>query len=181
MPEPILTSGFLLAAGYSAAVSMSRPCSAVSPEAESVRQNTSAVIENAKRSEALFGRNSECISNLIALAEECIQTNWDGYGAQPVSAQSLNNAIALITSLPDNLPMPECSIEPDGEISLDWLPAPHRTLSISAGSSNRLPYAWSDGTDRGHAVAKLEDGRFPARILAEIKRFALHEPILRIA
>lgn len=99
------------------------------------------------------------------------EPNWDGYGAEPVNPLALRRAEGVIASLPDGLPRPECSIEPDGCVSLDWMPAPHRTLSVSVGAGDCLPYAWVDGTDRGQAVARLVDGKLAARIVEEIRRF----------
>jgi hypothetical protein len=180
MPEPLLSAGLMLA-GYSAAVALSRPRSAVSAEAESVRLNASVVVEQVHRSVALFGPKAALISSLSALGKECREPNWDGYGAEPASLRALRRAEDLIASLPDDVPLPECSIEPDGCVSLDWMPAPYRTLTVSVGSSDRLPYAWVDGTDRGHAVARLVDGQLPPRILAEIRRFMSHEPSVRAA
>ena len=100
------------------------------------------------------------------------EPNWDGYGAEPVNALAFQRAEQLVAALPDDLPLPECSIEPDGCVSLDWMPAPHRTLTVSVGAGERLPYAWVDGTDRGHAVARLAEGQFPPRILDEIRRLS---------
>lgn len=168
-------------AGYSAAVALSRPRSAVSAEAESVRLNASVVVEQVYRSMALFGPKAALISSLSTLAEECSEPNWDGYGAEPVSSRALRRAEDLIASLPDDLPLPECAIEPDGYVSLDWMPAPYRTLTVSIGKSDRVPYAWVDGTDRGHAVARLADEQLPSRILAEIRRFMEHESSFRAA
>ncbi len=168
-------------AGYSAAVALSRPSSAVSAEAESVRHNASVVVEQVHRSVALFGPKSELISSLASLGDECRESNWDGYGAEPVSQHALRRAQNLIESLPEDLPLPECSIEPDGCVAMDWMPASYRTLSVSVGEADRLPYAWVDGSDRGHAVAKLVDGQLPPRILAEIRRFTNHVPSFRAA
>ncbi len=114
--------------------------------------------------------------SLTELEDHCLLPNWDGYGSNPVSLSALRRAEDLIASLPDDLPLPECSIEPDGCVSLDWMPGPYRTLTVSTGESDRLPYAWVDGTDRGHAVARLVEGQLPPRILAEIRRFTSHEP-----
>lgn len=180
MPEPFLSAG-LMVAGYSAAVALSRPRSAVSEEAESVRHNASIVVEQVHRSVALFGPKAALISTLSALGDECRDPNWDGYGAEPVNPRALKRAEDLISSLPDGVPLPECSIEPDGCVSLDWMPAPHRTLTMSVGANDRLPYAWVDGTDRGHAVARLVDGVLPQRILDEIRRFSSHESSVRAA
>lgn len=179
MPEPLLSVGLI--AGYSAAVALSRPRSAVSAVAQAVRRNASAVVEQVNRSVALFGPKAQWISGLAALAEECGVPNWDGYGAEPLSPRALAMAQKIIPSLPDDLPLPECSVEPDGCISLDWMPAPHRTLTVSVGESDRLPYAWVDGTSRGHAVERLVEGQLPSRILAEIRRFTAHESSLRTA
>jgi hypothetical protein len=180
MPEPLLSAGLMMA-GYTAAVALSRPRSAVSAEAESVRLNASIVVEQVHRSVALFGPKAALISTLAALGEECREPNWDGYGAEPANLRALRRAEDLIASLPDDVPLPECAIEPDGCVSLDWMPAPYRTLTVSVGGSDRLPYAWVDGTDRGHAVARLVDGQLPPRILAEIRRFTSHEPSVRAA
>ena len=168
-------------AGYAAAVTLSRPRSAVSAEAESVRINASVVVEQVHRSVALFGPKADLISHLSLLGGECREENWDGYGAAPVRPGALRCAEDLIASLPEDVPLPECSIEPDGCISLDWMPGPNRTLTVSVGESDRMPYAWVDGTDRGHAVARMVDGQLPPRILAEIRRFTSHESFLRAA
>jgi hypothetical protein len=180
MPEPLLSAGLMMA-GYTAALALSRPRSAVSAEAESVRLNASVVVEQVHRSVALFGPKAALISSLATLGEECRESNWDGYGAQPASFHALRRAEDIIASLPDDLPLPVCSIEPDGCVSLDWMPARYRTLTVSTGESDRLPYAWVDGTDRGHAVARLVEGQLPPRILAEIRRFTSHEPSVRAA
>jgi len=180
MPEPFLSTG-LMVAGYSAAVALSRPSSAVSAEAESVRHNASMVVGQVHRSIALYGPKATVISNLSALGQECREANWDGYGAEPVDPHALKRAGELIAAQPDDLPLPECSIEPDGCISLDWMPARHRTLTLSVSAGERLPYAWVDGTDHGHAVARLVDGQLPPRILDEIRRFSSHEPTVRAA
>jgi hypothetical protein len=180
MPEPFLSAG-LMVAGCSAAMGLTRPRTAVSAEAETVRLNASIVVEQVQRSVALYGPKATLISTLSALGDECREPNWDGYGAEPVNPSALKRNEDLIASLPDGLPLPECSIEPDGCVSLDWMPAPHRTLTMSVGANDRLPYAWVDGTDRGHAVAQLVDGELPPRILDEIRRFSSHEPSVRAA
>ena len=132
------------------------------------------------RSVALFGPKADLISHLSLLGGECREENWDGYGAAPVRPGALRGAEELIASLPEEVPHPECSIEPDGCISLDWMPGPNRTLTVSVGESDRMPYAWVDGIDRGHAVARMVDGQLPPRILAEIRRFTSHESCLKM-
>ncbi len=179
MPEPLLSAGLI--AGYATVAILSRPRSAVSAAAESVRHNALTVVEQVQRSVALYGPKASLISALTVLGQECREANWDGYGANPVNPVALRRAEELIASLPDNISLPECSIEPDGCISLDWMPTAYRTLSLSVTASDRLPYAWVDGTDRGHAVGRLRDGQLPPRLIEEIHRFTNHEPSVRAA
>lgn len=170
-----------MVAGYTAAAALARPRSAVSAEAAAVMLNASSVVERAEQSVALFGPKSSALSELSQLAEECTEPDWDGYGAEALDMRALRLAREIVRSLPDDLPMPSFSIEPDGCVSLDWMPARNRTFTLSAGKSDRLPYAWIDGTDRGHAVAKFTDGRLSPRIVQEIKRICAHDSTLRAA
>ncbi len=180
MPEPVLSLG-LMVAGYTALTALSRPGSAVSREAAAVRHNASSLVERTEQSVALFGPKAVALSELSELAAECSTEDWDGYGALAMDVRALRLAQEIIRSLPDDIEMPSFSIEPDGCVSLDWMPSRGRTFTLSAGKSDRLPYAWIDGTDRGHAVAKFAGGQLPPRIVQEIKRICGHDTSLRAA
>ena len=179
MPEPVFLG--LMAAGYATAVTLSRPGSAVSREAGAVRRNAAAVVERTESSIALFGEKADALSILAVLADECKEADWDGYGAEPLDRNALELAREIVRSLPDDVPMPSFSIEPDGCVSLDWIPTRSRTFTLSAGKSDRLPYAWIDGTDRGHAVARFVNGTLSPRILQEIRRICSHDLAVRAA
>ena len=180
MPEPVLSLG-LMVAGYTALTALSRQGSAVSREAAVVRQNASTVVERTEQSVALFGPKAIALSELSQLAEECASPDWDGYGAEALDVRAVRLAREIVRSLPDDLPMPSFSVEPDGCVSLDWMPSRSRTFTLSAGKTDRLPYAWIDGTDRGHAVAKFTDEGLSPRIVQEIKRICADDTSLRAA
>lgn len=180
MPEPILSVG-LLVAGYTATAALARSGTAVSREAGIVRQNASRVVGRTEQSVALFGIKSLALTALSSAAGECSENNWDGYGALPVERRALELAAEIIRSIPDGLPMPEFAIEPDGSVSMDWMPTPRRTFTLSVGKNARIPYAWVDGTDHGHGVVRLEDGRIPARLIGEIQSICRHESGIRVA
>ena len=180
MPEPILTGG-LIVAGTTMVLAAARPSTAVSEEAGQIYRHAGELTQHVKESRVLFGAKLNWITAFKAAAQECAEENWDGYGAVPVPAAVVQKVIDLIASLPEGLTLPEASCEPDGEVALDWAPMPQRTISISLGDTERLSYAWMDGSDRGHAVAKLVSGNFPARILDEIRRITNHESSLTAA
>ena len=79
------------------------------------------------------------------------------------------SAANFIRALPDGIALPEFAPEPDGSISLDWIQSRNRLFTLSVGSTNRLAYAWVDGTDKGHAVARFDGEHVPPRILEGIR------------
>jgi hypothetical protein len=148
---------------------LARPASAVSTEAVHVRTHASYMVGRVESSAALFGNRMGVITalwNLVALHAE---VGWDGGAAAPVDRNAVALAVDFIRALPDDSEMPEVGVEPDGAVSLDWLPSRHRMLSISfTGRSDRLAYAWLDGTDRGSAVARFDRQVVPLRLMQTI-------------
>ena len=147
-----------------------RTGSAISTEAQTVQQAARTVMESVERSQALFGNKAMAISQIWALANECAEPGWDGDGAFAMNQIAVFNAVAFIRALPNGVPLPECAPEPDGSVSFDWIQSRNRLFSLSVGTSNRLAYAWLDGSDKGHAVARFDEEQgVPPRILAGIK------------
>ena len=164
------------AAGLGVLYGLASPGSAVSPAAESIQHGARSVVSALERSQALFGTKASAISDLWKLANECADAGWDGSDAAPINLQAVHNAVAFIRALPGLLPLPEFAPEPDGAVSLDWIVSRNRLFSVSvnAGASGRLAYAWLDGADRGHAVARFDGTTIPARILDGIRAITAH-------
>ncbi len=164
MFEPVSAIGFSVAL-----YALARPGSAVSPEARQVRACAEANLGRVESSDALFGGKTVVISELWGLARSHAETGWDGGEALPADRQAIALASAFIRALPDDCDMPEAGVDPDGAVTLDWMVSRHRMLSISfAGDSDRLAYAWIDGTDRGNAVAKFDQSTVPKRLMQAI-------------
>jgi len=166
MFEPV--SALSLQLGIAAIYSLARPGSAVSREAEVIQLRAYRAVDSLERSRALLGQKSDSLSHLSELATECSTDNWDGEEARAIDPAALDRAIDFIRALPEGVPQPEFAIEPDGEISLDWMPSRHKVLSISIGATDRLACAWIDGANRGHFVERFVGGRVPSRILSLI-------------
>jgi hypothetical protein len=143
--------------------------SAVSPEADTVHKAATKVAESTEQSIALFGAKAVALSQLAAMAAECADDGWDGDVAVGIDPVALSSAKRLVRALPDDVPVPEFSPEPDGSISLDWIRSRTRLLSLSIGRSDRLAYAWLDGTDKGHGVARFDGRNVPSRVLEAIE------------
>ena len=172
MPEPVSTLGYLV--GYAALYATVRAGSAVSSEAEAIRNTASVMVESTEESLALFGGKAVALSQLRTLANECAEENWDGNGACPIHPTAVFLTAEFLRALPDDLPLPEFAPEPDGAISLDWIQSRTRLFSLGIGASQRLAYAWLDGSDKGHAVSRFDREQIPARILQGIREIIDH-------
>lgn len=174
MPEPVSTTVGICCLGYAALNAYVRPGSAVSSEAQSISRAAVAVMQAAERSQALFGGKTAAISQLLALAYECERPGWDGDESCGIARMAVVEAQDFLRAMPNDLPLPEFAPEPDGSVSLDWIQSQHRLFSLSIGGNGRLAYAWLDGSDRGHGVARFDRSGIPPRLLAGIRSITNH-------
>lgn len=111
------------------------------------------------------------LADLQTLAEECSQTGWDGYGATPIGPETLNAAERLVKSLPFDLPKPEASASPVGDIALEWAQTPRRIVSVAISGNGQIHFASLNGQNREFGSMPF-DGTFSPR-LAELIRNVL--------
>ncbi|MGQ0765946.1 MAG: hypothetical protein ACT4OZ_09795 [Gemmatimonadota bacterium] len=162
MPEPFST---VVGLGMSlAALRASARKTTYSDEGEHLREAVAQLIDLNERSFSISGAQNTVIASIREIASNCSFRDWDGYGAAPISARALKTAEALIRALPSGFPLPEVAPEPDGAISLDWTQSRRRSFSVSAGQTDRLAFAWLDGTDGGHGVERFDGVSIPRRI-----------------
>ena len=78
----------------------------------------------------------------------------------------------FVRALPSHIPMPDFTVDPDGDVSLNWTTLQKRRLTLSVSASQRIAFAWLDGIERGYGVAVFDGLNVPSRILSELDRFA---------
>jgi hypothetical protein len=170
MPE-VVSLG-LCAFGVATLQAYAKGGTATSDDAEAARTAASAIVKRVETSQALFGEKAAALSRLSELSLECSQPDWDGYGAEPIQAVAVWNARKFLTFLPEGIPIPDVGVEPGGSIALDWLPEKNRVFAISIGTTNRLAYAWLDGSDKGHGVSTFDGAEIPLKILQGIQEIS---------
>lgn len=106
---------------------------------------------------------------LGAVWNECRQADWDGFGALPVSEDTLRNADQFLDSLPLGCPAPSVGAEPDGQLTLEWHRGPRRTLSVSVTPDGYLHYAALVGLNRSYGTEAFF-GEVPEEILRLVQR-----------
>jgi hypothetical protein len=171
MPVPFLVipvTSYLVLQAYA------RRGNAISSDALAAQGAASTLVQYVEESQALFGEKASAISRLNVLAIECADPNWDGNDASAINPLAVAVAEAFVRALPVGVPLPEFAPEPDGSISLDWIQTKNRLFTLSIGSNRRLAYAWLDGTDKGHAVARFDGETIPPRILEGIDSILHH-------
>ena len=118
---------------------------------------------------ALGGPLRDTIDELGEVYLEAVEPGWDGYGAQPISEQVLENAVAFLCALPPDLPMPEVSADAQGDIHFEWSVNSYRTLSVSISPAGLLSYAGLFGPSRTRGLELLTGG-IPHSIISNIRR-----------
>ena len=81
------------------------------------------------------------INALLLISKECCSKDWDGYGAEVISDNTLDRAFDYTVSLSPDILSPEISPEPDGELALEWYGNHESTISISVGSGDMINYS----------------------------------------
>jgi len=81
------------------------------------------------------------------------QPNWDGYGADPITPETIRAAQKFLKLLPKTLGEPEMAPGSDGIVALEWLfeePHPLRKLFIDVGPGEvwSAYYRRADGTKK---------------------------------
>jgi hypothetical protein len=93
----------------------------------------------------------------------------------PADSETIRAAIQFAYCLPRFAPLPEVSVDPDGEISFDWLSPSGEMFSVSVNKQNRLAYAgWFGEKSRIHGIEQLAEN-CPQEIIRGIQKATLSE------
>ncbi len=138
----------------------------VSATQDTLSNQSALAVQNAQQAlcaSSLFWGHENLCAALDALAADCSEPNWDCYGAVPISPVALDCAKRLVRAIPQDLPEPSISPEPDGAIGLDWYATPSRVCSVGCCPDGTYNYAalLGDETATGH-FSGVEEDTFPA-------------------
>ena len=122
-------------------------------------------------SEYLAANVLDTLSHLQAAIDEAANRGWDGYGAKPADPAAYHYARRLATLLGSAHQPTEVSVDPDGEVSLDWDHGPDAVVSVSVSGRGRLAYAARVGPNRSRGVERLSD-EVPEQVVTLIRRVA---------
>jgi hypothetical protein len=120
-----------------------------------------------------FGdRIADMLEDLEFARNEHSKPNWDGEGAFAINTRSYYNGMRFLMSLPQGINKPRISVDPDGEISMEWFVNSYRIFSVSFGINGELTYAGRHGASETWGVEYLSD-KIPDNILSNINRLEM--------
>ena len=136
-----------------------------SPESRHLEEKVSEIVHHFRRRV----ERDKAFSDLARVVEGGNKPNWDRYGGQPVQSRVPQLACRFLNALPSVIPTPEVGLDPDGEISFDWIVSRDRQLTVSISPEGELNYAGIYGAAVKHG-RELFDDSVPHEIIEAIRR-----------
>ena len=98
------------------------------------------------------------------------QSNWDGYGALPITEEAYIEAKRFLQLLPDDVVLPSISADPRGAVSFEWYKGQDWVFTLVTKGTGVVVYAGLIGKDnRSFGTQRLSDS-IPKIILQNIRR-----------
>lgn len=97
--------------------------------------------------------------------------NWDAAGSARVEASTYSYARQFLQILPTSVPIPDISVDTDGEILFEWDHGPRHIFSISVGRDGTLTFAGLYGHTKIHGTEHFREA-LPLVIAHSLQRIA---------
>src|SRR3989338_8133615 len=145
------------------------PSEAVGPDARIVARRIEQVCEHLWEALTLRHVAESAWVELAEAAQEAAAPNWDGHGAKAIDAQAYLQAERFFSALPTTTPVPDVSVDPDGEVAIAWNVASDWVFSVSVGPQGRISYAGLFGNSKVYGTEWLFD-EIPEAVLDNLTR-----------
>jgi hypothetical protein len=100
------------------------------------------------------------LNQLKEVAQECTVSNWDGHNAYPVNRETLSNAVVLVETIPEELPLPTVNAAPDGSLTLEWYRNKKNIVNLNISPDKKLYFVRTSG-DKSYGGEEPMMGEFP--------------------
>lgn len=136
-----------------------------SPESRLLQKHVSEIVQHFRRRAS----RERAFSDLAKVIVSGKEPDWDKYGALPVDQHAAQLACRFLNMLPSAVPTPDVGLDPDGQVSFDWIVAADRQLTASLSPDGVLSYAAIFGTAEKHGKEVFDD-TVPQEIIEAIRR-----------
>lgn len=144
---------------------------AVSADAQSIDEKIGNVIGSRSTTESL---TRPVFTELFDAFLDARESNWDGYDAEPVSAEALSQTERFLRLVLGKFPPPTAAASPTGSLTLEWINAVDRRLVVAFRGDEQIAYAAIYGTETIHGCASfIRD--IPLEIARQLDRIYYRE------
>jgi hypothetical protein len=113
---------------------------------------------------------NDTIVELRELVDEYSEVGWDGYDALPLTEGAYTEAKRILENLLFfNIPSPEITAEPSGDIALEWYKGNNQIFILSVSGSNEIVYAGIFGMNKTHGKEYFFNS-LPSIIIDNLRR-----------
>jgi hypothetical protein len=112
----------------------------------------------------------QAVADLTNAVRQAGLPDWDGYGGAPVNSNSVDQTLRLLQYLPPDIPAGDVSVDPDGEVSIEWFREPRHVLSVSVSPTGKLSYAGTFGRSCVYGSEDFSEDYLPVAIRASLRR-----------
>jgi hypothetical protein len=103
-------------------------------------------------------RKREILGALSSALSGAGEAGWDGYAAKPADSDAFIHALRLLDMLPSSTPLPEITVDTDGDIALEWDRGARRLFSVRVSRDGRIYFAGLVDYDTFHGSQQLREG-----------------------
>lgn len=173
MPEPVSTA-VAVVAGASLLAGLNRRNPSVSEEGQFVYDQVAEFREYASQPVSMDRVRHAALRELGEILAEHEEGFAEGEEWPVVEDATLDNVRAFLAALPEDVPDPDFTVEPDdGAVSLEWTGGYRRVASVSIGAGLRIAFASLQGTDVSNGAYRIEEGDIPTAVLSAIREVAV--------
>lgn len=105
-----------------------------------------------------FGeRNRNVVRALEGARREAAEQDWDGHEARAINPGSHARALAFLSALPTTVPLPDTTVDPEGDVLLEWYLQPRRVLTLTIDPDGIISYAALIGRNKVHGREQFVD------------------------
>lgn len=117
------------------------------------------------------GRSYQARAFWLTEAEHELERLIEEQGEEyQVATATINHALRLLSSLPQNSPKPEIAIDPDGQIAIEWQRAKRWVLSATIDEQSTVYFAALLGPNRYRGAERFER-ILPIGLAENLERF----------
>ena len=78
------------------------------------------------------------IDDIWQAVKDSLESDWDGYGALPVNAETCKHALNFLLSNPE-IPVPNFGCEPNGRMGMEWI-VPNGGIAAAFDSDGKITF-----------------------------------------